>query len=124
MWCGVDLNVGVGDMGQKAKPEGCECGKRLSLKAVKAPIQKNILQVSFHCLRALLAIRYAGWKESGWWWRHSVAVLAPTRKTCINVFYLRRLKKQSVRIDAAGMLQDCCRNAANDKKNEKFIEIM
>ena len=29
------LNVGVGDMGQNAKPEGCECGKRLSLKAVE-----------------------------------------------------------------------------------------
>ena len=57
MWCGVVLNVGVGDMGQKAKPEGCECGKRLSLKAVKAAIQKNILQVSFHCLRALKAHR-------------------------------------------------------------------
>ena len=56
--------------------------------------------------------------------RVSLAVLAPTRKTCINVFYLRRLKKQSVRIDAVGMLQDCCRNAANDRKNEKLIEIM
>ena len=53
----------------------------------------------------------------------AASVLAPTRKTCINVFYLRRLEKQSVRIDAAGMLQDCCRNAANDRKNEKLIEV-
>ena len=53
------MNVGVGDMGQKAKPEGCECGKRLSLKAVKAAIQKHILQVSFHCLRAQMAHRTA-----------------------------------------------------------------
>ena len=104
------MNVGVGDMGQKAKPEGCECGKRLSLKAVKAAIHANIFPL-LACTGNDL-YRYAGWKESGWWWRHSVAVLAPTRKTCINVLYLLRLKKQSVRIHAAGMLQDCCRNAA------------
>ena len=43
--CGVVLNVGVGDMGQKAKPEGCECighSKRWYLKgAMRTPFESR-----------------------------------------------------------------------------------
>ena len=53
VWCGVVLNVGVGDMRRKAKPEGCESADSKEYSASMFMSRCD----AFHCMRALKAQR-------------------------------------------------------------------